>query len=97
MTSEKNSGLKSSLELAMERLAAKDGPVRSLTSSQKQALAEIDQKTKARIAEMEILYEQKISQAQHTDKTAELKQELHSRILREREQAEDEKERVRKG
>jgi len=39
----------------MERLAKRDGAVAKLTDAQKAALAEVDRKTKAKLAEMEIL------------------------------------------
>ena len=97
MAAEKYDGLKSSFDLAMERLAAREGPMRSLTTAQKNEIAEIEQKTRARIAEMEILYAQKIAQATESENVMELKQELHARTQREREQADAQKEQVRGG
>jgi hypothetical protein len=97
MATGKSDGLKSSFDLAMERLAAREGPLRALSAAQKSALAEIEQKTKARIAELEILYGQKVAQAADPDKAMALKQELQDRLARERERAEADKERVRGG
>ena len=95
MAAEKSGGLKSSFDLAMERLAAREGPGKALSDSQKIELAEIEQKAKARIAELEILYVQKIEQVSDPEQASALKQEMYDRIARERERAETEKERAR--
>lgn len=56
-------GLKSAYELAMDRLEAKDGSHTALTDKQKTAIAEAEQKGKARIAEIEIMTQQDIAKA----------------------------------
>ena len=57
--------MKSAYELAMERLNASD-PLESmpLTESQKEELADIDNKYKAKIAAQRISFDQKINEAQ---------------------------------
>ena len=54
--------MKSAYELAMERLE-KEKPSKPLTDEQKRALAEIDNKFEARIAEAKILHEQELKNA----------------------------------
>lgn len=46
--------MKSAYELAMERLAAKDGALKALTEDQKRRMADLDTRLKAKIAEREI-------------------------------------------
>ena len=53
--------MKSSYELAMERMGGDDKP---LTDEQKQKIAEIDSKYKAKIAERKIFLEKNLSDAQ---------------------------------
>ena len=55
--------LKSALDLAMERLAQRDGAPARLTDAQKTALAEVDCKTKAKLAEREILGSDRLAKA----------------------------------
>ena len=57
------SGLKSAYDLAMERLGGKEGGLVTLSAAQKQAIAAEGQKTKARVAELEIMYQQRLAQA----------------------------------
>ena len=52
------SGMKSAYELAMERLG---GESRTLNEEQKQTIADIDARTKARIAETEIMFDQQLA------------------------------------
>jgi hypothetical protein len=54
--------MKSSFELAMERLN-KSSPAAKLTAQQKEQLAELDSKYKAKIAEREIFLESEIAKA----------------------------------
>jgi hypothetical protein len=54
--------MKSSYELAMERLN-KNAPTKKLTDAQKKALAELDSKYAAKIAEREIALETEIARA----------------------------------
>ncbi len=55
--------MKSSYELAMERLKASDpDSVKELTEEQKEALSEIDQRYKAKIAEREIFLKKQLEE-----------------------------------
>jgi len=50
MAAKKEQGLKSALDLAMERLAQKSGSPAALTAEQKKALAEIEKQAQAKVA-----------------------------------------------
>lgn len=84
--------MKSAYELAMERMEAESGPTKKLTDEQKVAIAEIDQKYDAQIAETKLHYESKLAMADYRQGAAlqeEMAQEL--RKLEERREAEKEK------
>jgi hypothetical protein len=90
--------LKSALDLAMERLAQRDGAPAKLTSAQKAALAEVDRKTKAKLAEREILGSDRLARAgEDPEKVEPLKAEQRAEMEKIRNRAEEEKERIRKG
>ena len=92
------SGMKSALEIAMERLEEKSGALRPLTAAQKSKLAEIDQELTAGIAELEILTQQRILEARavgDVDRLAELEQGKSDETARLRRQAESRKEKIR--
>ncbi|MBP8258896.1 MAG: hypothetical protein KA118_04450 [Verrucomicrobia bacterium] len=55
--------MKTAYELAMERLG-KSGPSPKLTDAQRKALAELDAKYTAKIAELELLARDRIAQAE---------------------------------
>ncbi len=79
--------LKSSYELAMERLEARDkeagvDPRRPLTREQKEEITRVRQEHKAKLAELEILYRDKRATETDPEKLKEL--EEHNRIDRER-------------
>ncbi len=87
------SGMKSAYELAMERLG---GESQKLTEEQKQAIAEIDAKMKAKIAETEIMFDQQLASETDPAKAALIQQTRQQQIAKVRADGEDEKERVRK-
>lgn len=90
--------LKSALDLAMERLAQRDGARVKLTDAQKNALAEVDRKTRAKLAELEILGSDRLSKAgEDPEKTETIKAEQRAEMEKIRARAEQEKERIRKG
>ena len=90
--------LKSALDLAMERLAQRDGAPAKLTDAQKAALAEVDRKTKAKLAEWEILGSDRLAQAgDDPEKIEPIKAEQRAEIEKIKTRAEEEKERIRKG
>jgi hypothetical protein len=92
-------GMKSAYELAMERLAA-DAPEagRALTSEQLKALALVDEDVEVRIAELDIMAQQRIAQAR-AEGDADAVRELghaRSREARQiREEGEERKARIR--
>ena len=61
MADKDKSGLKSAFDLAMERMAAKGETLKDLSDDQKQAIADVAQRTTAKIAEAEILYQKRRS------------------------------------
>ncbi|MBU4200854.1 MAG: hypothetical protein KKG09_02165 [Verrucomicrobia bacterium] len=96
MTSDEKS-LKSAFDLAMERLAGTDGPAVRLSNAQKAALAEIDRKTKAKLAELEILGSDRLAKAEADPEKGEvIRAEQRAAMEKIRSRAEEEKERVRK-
>lgn len=75
--------LKSAYEVAMERLRAKDreagtGPDRPLTDDQKREIARLRQEAKAKLAELEILYRDRLERAllEAPDKAREVEEEF---------------------
>ena len=88
--------MKSSYELAMERLN-KNAPATKLTAKQKAALAELDSRYAAKIAEREIALNGQIASADDAEKTQSLRDHLvfdRKKLLAE---LEDKKQRVRDG
>jgi len=91
--------MKSSYELAMERLNKQHGKVAALTDKQKATLAEIEQRSRAKVAETEILYRDRIKDAGASgkfDEIAKLDAEMKMEITRIRDRAESEKDSVRR-
>ena len=91
--------LKSSFELAMERLQ-KTAPSLSLTDEQKKELAETDSKYQAEIAEKELFLKDQIRKAQTEGKADDidsLQKQLVSEIRRLQEECEAKKEKLRAG
>jgi hypothetical protein len=91
--------MKSAYELAMERLQ-KTSPSFSLTDEQKQQLAEIDSKYRAKIAEKELFLKEQIRKAQVEGKIEDvesLDKQLASEVRRLRDECETRKEKLRTG
>ena len=88
-------GLRSSFDLAMDRLHAAGGEDEpSLTDKQKERIHEIDRDYHARIAEAEVMLQSKLTGAEPA--TAEALREEHTRdVARLRERMEAEKARAR--
>ena len=91
--------MKSSYELAMERLN-KSSPAVKLTAAQKKQLAELDSKYIAKTAEREIALKDEIAKAAAAG-DAEKFEQLQKQLVHERakiqSELEDKKERVRQG
>jgi hypothetical protein len=92
--------MKSSYELAMERLAKSDPDANQpLTAGQKTRLAEIDRVYQGKLAEREIFLKKQLDEALTDQKFEELekiKQQLANERARLNEEREEEKDRVRK-
>jgi hypothetical protein len=93
-------GIKSALDLALERMQKKQGDLVPLTHEQKAAIAEIEADTKAKVAEEEIMAAGRI-QAAASGGDAEsarlLDEQIKAEIARIRERGERKKEKVRRG
>jgi hypothetical protein len=91
--------MKSSFELAMERLS-RSAPSKSLNAEQKAAIAEIESMYKAKIAEQEIRFRDQIQEAEsagEATKAQELRDLFNSERQKLTEQGEAKKERIRSG
>lgn len=86
------SEMKSAYELAMERLG---GEANRLTGEQKRAIAEIDARCKARVAETEIMFDQQLAAEADRAKASLIQQTRQEQIAKIRDKAESEKEAVR--
>ncbi len=92
--------MKSAYELAMERLKAAEPDAAPVTAEQKERLAELDARYKAKIAEREIFLRKAYDEAvERTDGEAvvQLRQQMVSERARLEDEREAEKERVRNG
>jgi hypothetical protein len=91
--------MKSAYELAMERLE-QQAPTVKLTEQQKSEVAEIDSLAKSKIAEREVFLRGEIAKLQASgkfDEVSELEAQLARDIRRINNDAEEKKEKVRKG
>jgi len=86
------SGMKSAYELAMERFG---GGSRTLTEEQKQLIAEIDSRMKARTAETEIMFDRQIADEPDPARASLIRQTRQETIAKIKADAEAEKEQVR--
>ena len=86
------SGMKSAYELAMERLG---GDSQELTARQKEVIAEIDSKAKAKIAETEIMFDQHLSGESDPAKAALIQQTRQQQIAKIKDEAEEDKGKAR--
>ena len=96
----KGGGMKSALELAMERLEKEGGAIRPLSDEQKARIAEVEKELKAKIAELDILTGQRLEEARagaDAERIAELEQGRQNEVARLQRQAEERKERIREG
>jgi hypothetical protein len=93
--------MKSAYELAMERLSKSDPDAQKpLTAQQKARLAEVDKLYQGKIAEREIFLRQALEKAltgQHADEVAKIRTQIASERARLEEDREAEKDRVRAG
>lgn len=97
MEDNKSRGMKSALELAMEKID-RDGEAPALTDDQKNRIAEVERTSRAGIAEIEILTAQRLAEARaggDMEAVARLEEEKASEIGRLRRKAEKEKDDIR--
>lgn len=85
--------MKSAYERAMERFGSE--PVRRLTDAQRQALAEVDRKYKAKIAEAELAAGRRREKAADAAARDQVAQDLLVELASLREKCEREKDRIR--
>lgn len=86
--------MKSAYELAMDRLNASAPEVsRELTDAQREALAEIDRRFRAKIAEREVFLQKQIADARRSDLGA--VDAIEKQLRNERSRLEEEKERAK--
>jgi hypothetical protein len=93
-------GIKSALELAMERMDRKGGSVPVFSAEQKEALSQVDRELQAKIAEEEILMGQQAAEARaqgDVDGAALLEERKAGEIGRLRRRAEKKKKDIREG
>ncbi|MBI2433733.1 MAG: hypothetical protein HYV26_12775 [Candidatus Hydrogenedentes bacterium] len=83
--------MKSAYELAMERLEKTSGPTRKLSDAQKQAIAAIDQKCEAKLAEVRLSFDAKINSAKTVDELNAARAELAVEVQRLEDKREQEK------
>ncbi|OQA24795.1 MAG: hypothetical protein BWY59_02039 [Verrucomicrobia bacterium ADurb.Bin345] len=94
----KEPGLKSALDLALERMGAAGGV--AVSEEQKKALAEIERNVKAKVAETEIMLNQSLAAARargDEEEVAKLEEQKKSELARIRRRGEDDKDRIRAG
>lgn len=84
--------MKSAYELAMERLG---GESNTLSDEQKQAIAEIDSRMKAKVAETEIMFDQQLASEADPAKAGLIQQTRQQTVAKIKEDAEAEKEKIR--
>lgn len=92
--------MKSAYELAMERFKDEDDASPPLTAEQKAALAEIDKKYQARIAEREVFLNGQLQAARKSRNSEEfgrIEKQLRNEKLRLEEEKEAAKDKVRSG
>ena len=93
--------MKSAYELAMERLAKSDPAARpKLNAGQKARLAEVDQIYQGKLAEREIFLKQQLDQAyaaQNADEVGKINRQIASEKARLEEEREAEKDKIRQG
>ncbi len=88
--------MKSAYELAMERFDSQ--PLAKITDEQKAAIGEIDRRFKAKIAEAELMCQERLKNAANDpDKCRQIRDDLVVELASLRERCEREKDRVRHG
>ena len=98
MKEKESGGIKSALELALERLDREGEQRPSLTKSQKEALQKIEKELAAKVAETEILARKGLQEARvsgDAERLQELEEHLTREVSRLRREAERKKAKIR--
>jgi hypothetical protein len=98
MAENDKSGLKSSFDLAMERMNRRGEGIAQLSADQKSRLADLAARTKAKIAEIEIMYGKKLAEGKEGDdaeKRAKIEEEMRREIRKVRDSEESERQKIR--
>ena len=98
MANDKKGGLKSTFELAMERMAQRGEGLARLSDEQKKRMADLASKTQAKIAETEILFGKTLAAARESgdaEKIAKIEEEMRLAIRKLKTAEEAEKTRIR--
>lgn len=93
-------GLKSAFDLAMSRLEQKEGKRAPLSREQKQAMAEVESKARAATAELEIMMQKQLEEAQaggDAEKLQLLQDRKTNELRKIKARTEADKERIRAG
>lgn len=72
--------MKSAYELAMERMEKASGPTRKLDDRQKAAIADIETKCQAKIAEVKLSYDSRLAAVSSYEEHEAVQQEMRQRI-----------------
>jgi hypothetical protein len=98
MANDRRGELKSTFDLAMERMAQRGEGLAKLSDGQKKRLADLSAKTKAKIAEVEILHGKALTAAREAgdaEKIAQAEEDMRREIRKLRDTEEAEKARIR--
>jgi hypothetical protein len=98
MKKKEEGGMKSALELAMEKVDSRGGKRRNLTDDQKHRLQEIESGVAAGIAEVEIMAKQRVEEARAAgdmERLEELQEQTVRETARLRREAERKKDKIR--
>jgi len=71
--------MKSAYEIALEKLEKEHGPTKTLTDAQRAHIADIEKRYEAKIAELDLSYDARMSSAKTAEELAAMREELASR------------------
>jgi hypothetical protein len=83
--------MKSAYELAMERMEKANGPSRKLDDGQKAAIADIETKCQAKIAELKLSFDARLAAVTTYEEHEAVQQEMRQRIAEVEERMEHDK------
>ncbi|MBI4557436.1 MAG: hypothetical protein HY706_07630 [Candidatus Hydrogenedentes bacterium] len=89
--------MKSAFEIAMERLEKESGPTKKLTEAQKAAIAEIERRYDAKIAEQKLAFEPRLAGIAPGEEHEKVQSELTAKLTALEKQRDQEKEAVWSG